>query len=230
MLKLSRRTLSIFIFLISLNVYAVTVLDQSYDVQTWGGGASSAAVYTNQSVGQSFTIGQDGILSQIDFNIWHTSGNNQIQVSLLTLDDSGAPAYGSPLFTSVFSDIASGYSNADYYSFDLSSLNLSVTAGQQYAFYLSSIGDGWFATRGGNHYEDGLTFNGPGYLGGTAWLNSNPWANSYQDRNYSIDLNFRSFIDTVSVPESSTLSLMGLIFILFGLVKVFPTRSNSIHI
>jgi len=185
---------------------AAPILDQSYDINTWGGGGSGSLINENRSLGQSFTVGTSGILSQLDFNIWHISGNNQVQLSLVSLDGSGTPNQSDPILTTLLGDIATGYENNSYYSADISRFNFFVTKEQEYAFYLDVIGTSALAVLGGNHYEDGLTFDGPGYLGGSAWVNEGVLGGSSAGREYTIDLNFRTFVS--EVPEPPTVLLM----------------------
>jgi hypothetical protein len=214
-------------YLLGLLLYAhhsaaTPIVDQSYDHIAWGGGPAAALVYDFQSVGQSFTAGIDGLLTGVDVQLWHNDGFNEIQLSVLSVANSGIPDWTTPLATTSVSDIGTGFANLDYYTFDLSSTSLSLLQDQMYAFVLQPVNGGRFSARGGSHYADGQTFNGPGYLGGEAWLNDAPWARNGSDgRPYSVDLNFRTYVN--GIPAPSTLFLLGL-----GLLGLRLNRQRAI--
>ena len=132
---------------------ATPILDQFYDQIAFGGGLAGAGISAGQRVGQSFTVGRSGQLSQIDVQIWNSSSSHPVKFSLFGLNDVGAPL-STPLLTTLISGIE--IDNADsrpYHSIDLSSFDLLVEAGQGFAFFFSTFDFGWYGVGGGGHHK-----------------------------------------------------------------------------
>lgn len=202
-----RLAITVIFLLTAMSCLATPVLDQYYDQQEFGGGGAGSVVRADYRIGQSFTVGQSGGLAQVGVEVWNLTSTGPLEMSVYAVDDAGYPNF-TQLMTALIGGVQIGYANRHYHTADFSTFNLQVVAGQAYAFFLRALDAGSYAVAGGNHYEDGLTFNGPGYLGGAAWQNNSPWANSYQGRNYSIDLNFRTYVVPMAIDAPSSLLLV----------------------
>lgn len=216
------------LFLFSSKLLSAPILDQFYDHVDESGGKSVSLINPIQSLGQSFTVGAKGVLSQIDINV--TGGNSirdgdgPINFQLTTLNSFGLPDEGNILANinlfnlpltrfEPFIDLIIISENQDYYSINLALFNINVDIGDQLAFLLSSPTNSYFAAYGGLHYEDGLTFDGPGYLGGISFdgNNNGDWTKdvgSIDGRTYSIDNNFKTFVTSNTIPEPSSFLLL----------------------
>lgn len=236
------------LFLFSSKLFSAPVLDQFYDHVDERGGKSVSLLYINQSIGQSFTVGTKGLLSQIDINV--TRGNNirdgdgPINFQLTTLNSFGLPDEGNILANmnlfdiplvrfDPFMNLISISENQDYYSINLALFNINVDIGDQLAFLLSSPTNSFFSAYGGLHYEDGLTFDGPGYLGGISFETdgNSSWTKdtgSYNERTYSIDNNFKTFVTSNTIPEPSSFLLL-IIGCIGLLLTPKPLRHSQIY-
>lgn len=196
-------TKGFFFFLIALTsttAYSQSIVDQSYDREEWGGGHSSSLVQDARTWGQSFTVGRSGMLTQIDFTVRAIDYEDDIEVSLFHTRENGSPNLPLGPILTVTVPVIFGESAYNYTSADLSQFRFFVSEGEQYVFYVASLSDTRFGILGGVHYEDGMTFNGPGYLGGSMWRYSSQSGGSYNGRNYSTDVNFRTYVDASQVP------------------------------
>lgn len=214
------------LFLFSSKLFSAPVLDQFYDQSDENGGKSVALIDLNQSIGQSFTVGTKGLLSQIDINVVRgrstNNGNGPLNFQLTTLNAFGLPDEGNVLANINLFDIPliqlapptipiSIPETQPYYSVNLAVFNINVDLGDQLAFLLSSPTNTGFSTYGGVHYENGQIFDGPGYLGGIGFKNNGSWAKntgSYQGNTYSIDNNFKTFVTPNTIPEPSSFLLL----------------------
>lgn len=216
------------IFLFSSKLLSAPILDQFYDHVDENGGKSVSLIDINQSIGQSFTVGTKGVLSQIEINVTRGSsirnGDGPINFQLTTLNSFGLPDEGNILANinlfdiplvrfEPFINLITISETQDYYSINLALFNINVDIGDQLAFLLSSPTNTVFVAYGGLHYEDGLTFDGLGYLGGIGFESNDNgnWTkdtSSYNGRTYSIDNNFKTFVTPNTIPEPSSFLLL----------------------
>lgn len=186
--------------LFSFNALALPVVDQS-QLSFNTGIPFGASERTNLPLAQSFTAGMDGLLSGIDvFSNGRTDGGSAV-LDILTGDGLGGIVLGTlngNVAANSYDSTISGYTVA----FDLSSLNIDVSAGSLYSFVFRSVG-GEFGQRGilastSNPYAGGRLYNNPNFYGNTP----------------SWDLNFRTHVDasvaTVSEPATALLLVLGI--------------------
>lgn len=190
---------------------AAPILDQSFDAS---GGSFSQAIYSGQSLAQTFTVGKDGYLDTVGLMLNRqsatTSGDFTLNIFSTT---AGAPDEAGPLFFSqsysVFDLPGTGPFLNSFTDFDTSSANIAVSVGDVLAISVTHQGGNdnwltWDASSGG--YSEGMGFNRNG-------LTNNLWASDTQNE---VDRGFRTFVDTTrvaavsEVPEPSALSLFGL--------------------
>ena len=194
---------------------AALVLDQEND---FTGGHASFAIHNNQNIAQTFTVGQSGVLQQVDLMLsrWGAATGN-FSLSILTTSGGVPDGGGSTLFSQLYpvTDIVpvDDPSSNEFLSIDVSSANISVSPGDTLALAVTHAGNNWVqwnSVLGG--YGSGSGFVGDGDLV-TSWRLIN---------NLDYDLVFRTYVSTVPVPAAVWLFGSGLL----GLIGV-ARRKNS---
>jgi hypothetical protein len=153
----------------------------------------------NYPVGQSFTAGISGLLT--DINVF-SDGGIESGTDLVTLNVlAGNGVSGALLGTEI--DLAASVYNATlglyFVTLDTSAMGIDVTSGSQYTFDITNVtGAGDLAARGilattNNPYAGGQIYTGPGYGSPATW-----------------DLAFQTTVGTVPEPQSTPLLLIGL--------------------
>jgi hypothetical protein len=198
------------------------VLDQSNVVSTFN---FDAAVVGPQSIGQTFTVGIAGLLSQINleiykstntvtdptFNIEGTTGGAPDDTKVLystTIPLSSIPTFDTPPPGTV-----------PMTSIDVSSANIVVTPGEILALTLSRVGTPgsppWLLWRQGIG----------GYTGGNSYDSIPPGTPWTVDHSY--EGGFQTFVSSASVPEPSTaiLAVIGL-----GCCAVFTRKAKRLAV
>jgi hypothetical protein len=133
--------------------------------------------------GQSFTAGLTGQLTEIDFFSNGPNSGGTATLKVYSGDGLGGTALGSINYTFGSTPASSPI------AFDVSSLNISVTAGSVYTFDVAAFsGTQQILADTSNPYAGGHAYNNPSFYGNTP-----TW-----------DLAFQTF---VNVPEPSTLAL-----------------------
>lgn len=146
-------------------------------------------------VGQSFTAGLNGILSQIDIFSNGPNSGGTAEMSIYSGDGFGGTLLGS------VSKTFGSTPGLDPISFDVSGLGITLTAGNVYTFGISSfIGGQQIVSSNVNPYAGGIQYNNPTYYGSTP----------------SWDLMFQTQVQVVPIPAAAWLFGSGLI----GLIGV----------
>lgn len=186
---------------------AAPVIDQSQLSFDIGVPFSFGPTSPNYPIGQSFTAGLSGQLSDIDIfsNGGILGGSNTV-----TLDvHSGNGVGNGTLLGTENASVASVYDSGlglYFLSIDVTGLGINVNSGSQYTFDITNVtGSGDLATRGvlgseQNPYAGGQIYTGPGYGSPAAW-----------------DLAFQTTVGTVPEPKTYLLALAGLA--LMGLIR-----------
>jgi PEP-CTERM motif len=177
-------------------------LDQSFDAS-----GNTAVVVDDQSVAsQTFTVGQSGLLSQVDLQVqWF--GNPTDNLVLTILGTSGGLPDSSNVLGSVSIPNTSVYptfdlSRPDFLNVDVSGLGISVASGDALVLELSY-------PSGTGSYFWLLSLSSPGYAGGTAFVRFPPNPDWLAASAY--DAGFQTWVDqTAAVPEPSSLMLLGI--------------------
>ena len=155
--------------------------------------------------GQSFTTGRSGTLDRIDFAMFRLLPTG-LGATFNLLDDSGASLFSEHIAPSAIPFLvlsSTDWSTAP--SVDLTSLDLSVTAGDHFTFTLTPDAgdDPWTALL---YFADNTSFS---YAGGTIVVGDVGGTLGFG----SGDLGFRTYVDApASVPELTTWVLMVLGF------------------
>lgn len=201
---------------------AAPILDQSYDASV--GANSSLAIYSGQSLAQTFTVGLNGYLDSVSLMLnRHTPSTNGFFTLNLLSTTAGSPDdLGTVFFSHTYSvsDLLGEGAFANTYSnFDTSAANIKVAAGDVLAMSVSHEGgnDNWLVWdgAGSNPYAAGQSFAKNG-------VTSNQWLGDTVE--HQKDLGFRTFVDTtrtagpVTVSEPSHIALFALA--LFGLIRL----------
>lgn len=184
-------------------VRSAPILDQQYTPES-GYAFMHAELIEDFVRAQTFTVGLSGLLSGFDvylstpgsggtltFKVYHTIG--------------GVPDLGSASLAEAtinISDLPDYPNDPIFYSGDLSGSGLMVTLGDVYALVVQ--GSGQATWRG--EYDDGSGFALPHYAGGAAY--GPTWTEPLGL--LGGDLGFRTYVDTASVPEPTTMLLLGL--------------------
>lgn len=174
---------------------AAPVLDQQYDPGSSGGSAVVGELPQFNlvfDIAQTFTVGLSGLLTSID--VFMVKGNNptenvtlEIQTSAGGIHSSAGTGLGSAsLPPSAFS------TSGGFVSFDLSSQNIQVLAGQTLAFVLSSPQN----FSGSNRYDISFNNANGGYPGGAVCQgNVDTGGCAAIGGDSSRDSRFRTFVD-----------------------------------
>lgn len=181
------------------------VLDQENDFTD---GHVAFAIHNNQSIAQTFTVGQRGVLQQVELMLSRQSTvTGNFSLSILSTSDGVPDGSGSTLFSQSYpvTDIVVGTSTIEFLSFDVSSANILVSPGDMLALAITQDDNDWIlwnSIRSG--YDSGNGFKGDGDLI-TSWSLLN---------NTDYDLGFRTYVNTIPVPAAAWLfgsGLLGLI-------------------
>jgi hypothetical protein len=191
-------------------VKAEPVLDQEMDPTGRIGvsaGFSGTGVPPTQKRAQTFTVGLEGTLAEVDVFIRRTSaaiGDLMLEIRPTTV--TGFPVADPSFLIQTSLPASSIPTTSGFVPFDLTSFNLPVTPGEQLAVVLySSVGGSgynWLGTTG-DPYPDGSPFEEqpPNH----SWINGSG--------SNGVDFGFRTFVDTGpggEVPEPTSLTLFGL--------------------
>jgi hypothetical protein len=180
------------------------VLDQSnVSFLTFGGnGAPGSFVSPTQSAAQTFTVGVEGLLAQIDIGIYKTGGTSA-DIRLDVLPFSVFPTFdlSASLFSAVIPIASIPLLTTALTSVDVSGANLAVRSGDQLAIVLSRS-----ILPSGSQvvWQDSAS----AYLGGS-FFTANP-ATATQWTSASGDHRFQSWVTpAAAVPEPVSLLLLG---------------------
>lgn len=215
-------TISLFVvaFLLSSfqHLKAAPILDQSFDATA---GGASQAIYSGQSLAQTFTVGLSGRLDTIGLmlNRHSPTTSGDFTLSLMTTLGGTPDINGATLFEQTYSvfDVAyEGPFNYAFTDFDISTQNVHVTTGQELAIIVTHQGgnDNWMSWD--------VFSNGGTYAGGEGFFQngfSNTWSTS---PGFVTDRGFRTYVDQdiaqgpVEVSEPAPIALLSLS--LLGLV------------
>lgn len=184
---------------------AMLTLDQSFDASN-----DYFSYVDNQSVvAQTLTVGQTGLLSQVDLQIHKASADTTGDPILTILGTSvGVPdssnVLGSVSIPNSSISVDFGVSNGDFLSVDVSGLGISVIPGEVLALELTDP-----AGTGTYYWLDTSLFPGSTYPGGsefTRYASSSTWLSEDPT-----DAGFQTWVAvTPAVPEPSTLMLLGI--------------------
>jgi len=217
----TRSLFSVYLLATGLAAHAAPVLDQSFDAT---GGDLSLAVIGSQSGAQVFTAGLSGRLSSVGLMLNQDAPpSSSFTISILDVTAGVPNGSGSALFSQNFaaSVLPFGAFNFTFTDFDISTGNVMVSAGQQYAIAVTfPTGTGlrnwllWDASNAPGGYSGGDLFYGDGDLA-TTWT-------VRTDNGMNYDAGFRTFVDASQIPEPTTLALLGL-----GLAGLAATRRRK---
>lgn len=193
----------------ALDVRIVPALDQVFDPAAYTGAYLSGGVAyfnTNQEIGQTFTVGVTGILTQVDLYIYKWEGT----IGDLVLDIRGtrpdeaptSPAGHQLITTSVPPASVPGLPGnyAAFFAFDLTPYNLYVQAGEKLSAIIhvapATGADASYQWEGRveNQYPAGKFYGR--VIGNHDWINQNPnW-----------DMGFRTYVEPAAAqPPVATL-------------------------
>jgi hypothetical protein len=196
-------------------VVAAPILDQSFDAT---GGTASQAIYSGQSLAQTFTVGIDGYLDSVSLmlNRYSDTTDGDFTLNIFSTSSGTPDEVGDIFFSQTYSvfDLAGDSAfDFNYTSFDTSSANINVSAGDVLAMSVTHTGDNNNWLSWDVNYELDYTGGEGFYKNG---LSNSLWATSIP-----VDRGFQTFVDSTrivspaQVPEPSTLALLCLG--LFGL-------------
>lgn len=203
--------------------HAAVVVDQSFDAVAAGGPLDIPSVQTGQRIGQTFTIGVSGTLRSIESQLRQFSGptapSGDAVLTLHSVDAEGLPdavigTFAIPKSSVPLYDIT----NSDFVPVDVSSLSLSVVAGQRYAFDIDFLGTGNYSWHSSSVIAD------PGLYPGGDRIRFNFFGNNeWTIRNSSPDLGFRTRVLTVPEPSSFSSVCFVIVIGILGPRKVAGT-------
>jgi hypothetical protein len=196
---------------------ATAILDQSF----LPGYLSNYGVRDIDWQGQSFTAGQTGLLSQIDYGMWRTEELNlaPVELKILSLDADGLvlsesdsllidvstiPSWQAGSCTSIDPGDASCFTKMN-----LRSLGINVILGASYAFILTSdrYNSDW------SHLDVAAGNGSLLYDGGNPWAYNSSDEGPFVGRTWGyrndFDVAFQTFVDVAPVPVPGTLALLG---------------------
>lgn len=182
-------------------VQSAPILDQQY---TPASGYAFMYAELDQDLirAQTFTVGIGGLLSGFDVYL-STPGLEGTLTFKVYATINGAPDLTSGSLAEATITVSGLNDGPIFYSGDLSSAALMVSAGEVYALVVQ--GSGQATWRG--EYDDGSGFPGlPHYAGGAAY--GTTWEGTIGP--LGGDLGFRTYVNTESVPEPATMILVGL--------------------
>jgi hypothetical protein len=184
----------LFPLLFTVRAALAGTLDQQYLPSQNGG----LIIEQSQTIGQTFQVGLSGLLNEVDVDI---AGHPIAPPQGLTLEIHPTLSDGSPA-TSVLASISIPGSavptSFQFVAFDLSAFGLSVATGESLAIVLRSDA-GYQAPGGGiDPYAWRYDTSG-GYAPGSGYISSGSSFNKMT----GVDLGFKTYVDTTSVPEPS---------------------------
>ena len=208
------------LFLAADNVDAGVMLDQSFNAVI-ADGSGGPLIASFQSSAQTFTAGLDGILTQVDLQIYTALGAFAPDANLTLSISPGLP--GGPGARSIEVDrtLVPSLANVTdgFVSVDVSSLAVPVTSGEIYTLELSYSG------RGNYIWQRDFSFPREIYSRGAQFSQISP--TQWRENLFS-DVGFQTFVGPQQgnvVPELSTFVAMSLLFVL-GLVMHERRRQN----
>ena len=212
-----------FFLLLALGVasptWAIPIVDQNTGLSPNGGGGP--AVISSQSVAQSLTVGLNGSLTQVDIQIYNSSGAiGDVTFELLSLTGGGLPDSSNSLFSTVIpiTSVPVWVSSADgqvpWTSVDVSAAGLSFNTGDEFAVALSrSLGPSGPPWVIWVHHPDN-------YAGGNEFVVGNPtWFS-----NAPSDDSVRTWVEAAPIPEPSTLTLAAIALSCFAVCRFQRSR------
>lgn len=193
---------------------AIPLVDQQHDLSQSVGGSIT---FTDFEVGQTFTVGQSGLLSQVDLTLG-TAGSPAGPVQFEIRDVlNGLPVDGAPLYSGTIPvadiPVRGSLGNFPFVPVDLAAANLPVTAGDELALVVARDAPHGFENT--VIWERGL----PGYAGGNSMsrFGTQAWST-----NSTYDYGFRTWVD--SNPNTNTTP--GPAYSLFETTQPLPPDNN----
>jgi hypothetical protein len=173
---------------------------------------AAIAVTAGWTYGESFTVGQAGALTRIDFQLGRAAGTSQpLQVALRTASgdlpnlDPSALLFSGTIAASAVPVLT--YSSSFTASMDMSSVApIMVTPGEKLVIVLSSSDPNWY------YWDNSGYFNNNPYPNGSA-VQSTPSTSGWATMD-NWDFGFRTWV--APVPEPSTLLPFGILVLVLG--------------
>ena len=203
------RTGSVFLILL-VNAYAAPVVDQSYLIQSDGGNSLDPRA-------QTFTVGLEGTLSGVTFNVANNTGRPDApyRFEIRKTEPTGAPSNDDQngllaSFEGTSADLPGP--NPAFSLFDVSQFNILIDVGDVLAAVFWS-------------YESEILmsadYDGSGYAGGTAYIKQGGLWTAHAPFGNESDFTFETYVTPIPEPTSGTLILVT--------IGLFGLRSARTH-